>query len=88
MGLTVLPELVVRALPDERRRAQVRPFALPRPVREVSLLTARVESRGDAARAVAACVRESVVVGRRDRSSTRIVPPSSDEALARADKRS
>jgi LysR family hydrogen peroxide-inducible transcriptional activator len=82
MGLTVLPELVVRALPEERRRTQVRPFALPRPVREVSLLTARVESRGDAARAVAACVQASVVVSRRDGSSTRVVPPLSDEALA------
>ena len=60
MGLTVLPELVVRALPDERRVAQVGPFADPGPVREVSLLTSRAGKQSEAARELEACLRESI----------------------------
>jgi LysR family transcriptional regulator, hydrogen peroxide-inducible genes activator len=74
MGLTVLPELVVQALPEARRRAQVRPFAAPRPVREVSLLSSRAASKSEAARALEACVRESVKLDR-EKSGATIVPP-------------
>jgi LysR family hydrogen peroxide-inducible transcriptional activator len=79
MGFTVLPELVVRALPDERRRAQVRAFAAPVPVREISLLTSRVESESTAARALASCIVDNVQAGRSGKP-TRVLPPLSDEA--------
>jgi LysR family hydrogen peroxide-inducible transcriptional activator len=39
-GLTLLPDLAVRALPAEERK-RVRPFAKPAPVREVSLVQSR-----------------------------------------------
>lgn len=40
-GVTVLPELLVRALPQPARSAQVRPFAGPEPLRQISLLHGR-----------------------------------------------
>lgn len=46
-GVTILPELVVRGLPSERRIAQVRPFLAPAPAREISLLHSREEIRKD-----------------------------------------
>jgi LysR family hydrogen peroxide-inducible transcriptional activator len=45
LGATVLPELVAAALPAARRRAQLRPFVAPRPVREIGLVTARSDLR-------------------------------------------
>lgn len=39
-GITIIPELVVPNL-SEKRKVQIRPFANPVPVREVSLLTYR-----------------------------------------------
>jgi LysR family hydrogen peroxide-inducible transcriptional activator len=74
MGLTVLPELVVRALPEARRRGQVRPFAAPRPAREVSLLTSRAHSKSEAARALEACVRESVTFDTERPAQTIVAP--------------
>lgn len=59
-GLTVLPELVVRGLPTARRRARVRPFALPVPVREVSLVHARDHLRRRIADAVLQSVHTSL----------------------------
>jgi LysR family hydrogen peroxide-inducible transcriptional activator len=41
LGMTILPELVVRTLPAATRRAQVRPFEGPTPVREVSFVRIR-----------------------------------------------
>ncbi len=40
-GLTILPDLVVRALPRSKRRTWVRKFADPVPTREVSLIAVR-----------------------------------------------
>jgi LysR family hydrogen peroxide-inducible transcriptional activator len=74
MGFTVLPELVVRALPEARRRGQVRPFAAPRPAREVSLLTSRAHSKSEAARALEACVRESVTFDTERPAQTIVAP--------------
>jgi LysR family hydrogen peroxide-inducible transcriptional activator len=74
MGLTVLPELVVRALPEARRRGQVRPFAAPRPAREGSLLTSRAHSKSEAARALEACVRESVTFDTERPAQTIVAP--------------
>jgi LysR family hydrogen peroxide-inducible transcriptional activator len=84
MGFTVLPELVVRALPEERQRAQVRPFAAPVPVREISLLTSRVESGSAAARALASCIQDNVQAGRTGKAK-RVLPPLSDEASGHTD---
>jgi LysR family transcriptional regulator, hydrogen peroxide-inducible genes activator len=41
LGATVLPALVANALPEKRRRAQLRPLAGPPPVREIALVTSR-----------------------------------------------
>jgi len=59
-GLTVLPELVVRSLPTARRRARVRPFAAPVPVREVSLVHARDHLRRRIADALFDSLRDSL----------------------------
>lgn len=40
-GLTILPELVVSGLPARKRKAQVRPFSVPVPVRQVSFIYVR-----------------------------------------------
>jgi LysR family hydrogen peroxide-inducible transcriptional activator len=45
LGLTILPELVVRELPARRQKAQVRPFAAPVPVRQVSFVYLRDQLR-------------------------------------------
>jgi LysR family hydrogen peroxide-inducible transcriptional activator len=44
-GVTILPELFVRRLTREQQRAQVRPFMLPEPVREIGFLSAREHLR-------------------------------------------
>jgi LysR family hydrogen peroxide-inducible transcriptional activator len=44
-GVTILPELFVHKLTCEQRRAQVRPFILPEPVREIGFLHAREHLR-------------------------------------------
>ena len=59
-GLTILPELVVRSLPKKKRDAQVRPFASPEPVREVSLLTVRSQERAAVAAALLGVLRTTV----------------------------
>lgn len=45
IGVTVLPELVVRSLPSAKRVNQVRPFVTPEPVRAIGMLVAREELR-------------------------------------------
>jgi LysR family hydrogen peroxide-inducible transcriptional activator len=66
LGMTVLPELVVRALPPATRRARVRPFEGLTPVREVSFIRIREHLRREIADAVVdallATVPEDVVV--------------------------
>ncbi|MEA2752153.1 MAG: LysR family transcriptional regulator, hydrogen peroxide-inducible s activator [Myxococcales bacterium] len=45
LGLTILPELVVRSLPPATRRARVRPFEGVTPVREISFVRIREHLR-------------------------------------------
>lgn len=52
LGMTVLPELVVRTLPAATRRARIRPFEGSTPVREVSFLRIREDLRRQIADAV------------------------------------
>ena len=52
LGLTILPELVVRALPPATRRARVRPFEGVTPVREISFVRIREHLRRGAADAI------------------------------------
>jgi LysR family hydrogen peroxide-inducible transcriptional activator len=57
LGLTVLPELVVRALPPATRRARIRPFEGVTPVREISFVRIREHLR----RAVADAIVDALV---------------------------
>jgi len=59
-GLTVLPEMVIRALPAARRRSRVRPFAPPVPTREVSFVHSRDHLRRAVADALVAAVRAAL----------------------------
>ena len=52
LGMTILPELVVRALPPATRRARVRPFEGPTPAREVSFVRIREHLRRRVADAI------------------------------------
>jgi LysR family hydrogen peroxide-inducible transcriptional activator len=52
LGMTVLPELVVRALPAATRRSRVRPFEGVTPVREVSFIRIREHLRREVADAI------------------------------------
>jgi LysR family hydrogen peroxide-inducible transcriptional activator len=52
LGMTILPELVVRALPPATRRARIRPFEGRTPVREVSFVRIREHLRREMADAI------------------------------------
>lgn len=58
-GVTILPELFVHKLTREQR-GQVRPFALPEPVREIGFLHAREHLRHGVGSEVYRCLRESI----------------------------
>lgn len=78
LGMTILPELVVRALPPATRRARVRPFEGFTPVREVSFVRIREHLRREVADAIvdallAALPDDVVVTGS---------PPRRQEVLA------
>ncbi len=60
LGATVLPELVVRALPASRRKRQARPLVAPTPVREIGLVTARSHLRRRVTEALAAEIRRGL----------------------------
>lgn len=76
LGATVLPALVVAALPLAKRRAQVRPLTRPTPVREIGLVTARAELRRRVTEALARLMRAPLreALGPRPRSSEVIDP--------------
>ena len=81
IGITILPELAVRALP-QRRAGQVRPFVAPEPVREVSLLYAREHARAKLTGAVYDVIRDALppdLVGREPRPSS-VLRPLPDKA--------
>jgi len=59
-GVTVLPELVIDALPAARRKARVRPFAPPVPTREVSFVHSRDHLRRAIADALVDAVRAAL----------------------------
>lgn len=58
LGATVLPALVAEGVAARRRTAQVRPFVVPGPVREIGLVTARSELRRRVTDALATMIRE------------------------------
>lgn len=58
LGATVVPALVVSQLPAAKRDAQVRRLTSPTPIREIGLVTARVDLRRGINTALAALVRE------------------------------
>ena len=82
LGMTILPELVVRALPPATRRARVRPFEGVTPVREVSFVRIREHLRSGVADAIVNALLEALpqdLVGTRTKGSghgrQEIVPP-------------
>jgi LysR family hydrogen peroxide-inducible transcriptional activator len=99
VGVTILPELTVRALPP-RQAARVRPFVAPEPVREVSLLYAREQARAKLTTAVFEAVQAALppdLVGRNPRplsvlrplaETTRASETSRGTSPRRADRRS
>jgi len=90
LGLTILPELVVRALPPATRRARVRPFEGSTPVREVSFVRIREHLRREVADAIVdallATLPSDVVVagagGEKRKSSRRRTPARGQRVLA------
>jgi LysR family transcriptional regulator, hydrogen peroxide-inducible genes activator len=60
LGATVLPELVVKALPAARRKRQARPLVTPTPVREIGLVSARHDLRRRVSDALAAEIRRGL----------------------------
>jgi LysR family hydrogen peroxide-inducible transcriptional activator len=76
-GVTVLPELVVRAMSPQRQAAQVRPFAVPEPVRTIGFVHAREHDRMDVAEALFRTLVAALppdLVGRSPRSSSSLAP--------------
>ncbi len=72
LGATVLPELVVRALPAARRKRQVRPLVAPAPVREIGLVTARSHLRRRVTDALVTAIRAGLA---------EVLPPTSRSAV-------
>lgn len=60
LGATVLPALVARGLDEERREAQLRAFSGPTPMREIGLITGRLDLRRNVTEALAALLREEL----------------------------
>jgi LysR family hydrogen peroxide-inducible transcriptional activator len=67
-GVTILPELFIRRLTREQR-AQVRPFILPEPVREIGFLHAREHLRQAIGAELYRCLRESIPLPLRARDA-------------------
>jgi LysR family transcriptional regulator, hydrogen peroxide-inducible genes activator len=87
LGMTVLPELVVRGLSAATRRSRVRPFEGVTPVREVSFVRIREHLRRAIADAIVdalvATLPPDLAVTERTRSSRRqeVLAPVSDAAI-------
>jgi len=60
LGATVLPALVARGLDAERREAQLRPFSGPTPLREIGLITGRLDLRRNVTEALTVLLREEL----------------------------
>lgn len=76
-GVTILPELFVRRLTREQQRAQVRPFILPEPVREIGFLHAREHLRNTVGAELYRMLRESIPaqIRARDAESGPVLQP-------------
>ena len=60
LGATVLPALVARGLDDERKEAQLRAFSGPTPLREIGLITGRLDLRRNVTEALSVLLREEL----------------------------
>ncbi len=60
LGATVLPALVARGLDDARKEAQLRPFSGPTPLREIGLITGRLDLRRKVTEALSTLLREAL----------------------------
>lgn len=60
LGATILPELVANSLPAARRKKQLRPLVSPVPLREIGLLTAKIDLRPRVSEAVANVVKAAL----------------------------
>jgi LysR family hydrogen peroxide-inducible transcriptional activator len=60
MGATLLPALVAQRLPESRRRAQLRAFDAPQPVREIGFISARVALRRRISEAIVKSLKEAL----------------------------
>ena len=60
LGATVLPALVARGLGDERRETQLRAFSGPTPMREIGLITGRLDLRRNITEALTVLLREEL----------------------------
>lgn len=60
LGATVLPDLVVRGLPAQRRKHQARPLIGPAPVREIGLVTSRADLRRGVTDALETLIRSTL----------------------------
>ena len=60
LGATVLPALVARGLDDARKEAQLRAFSGPTPLREIGLITGRIDLRRNVTEALAVLLREEL----------------------------
>jgi LysR family transcriptional regulator, hydrogen peroxide-inducible genes activator len=80
LGLTILPELWVNTLPARRRRAQIRPFAPPVPVRQVSFVHFREHLHRAIADALIATLLGALEeLGEENRGATRLIAPVATE---------
>jgi LysR family hydrogen peroxide-inducible transcriptional activator len=79
LGVTVLPELVVDTLSERKRKAQVRPFERPVPVREISFILLREHLRRGVADAIADTLAEILSRPRAARGMEKLVVPEIDE---------
>jgi LysR family hydrogen peroxide-inducible transcriptional activator len=60
LGATVLPALVARGLDDHRKEAQLRPFNGPTPLREIGLITGRLDLRRNVTEALTVLLKEAL----------------------------
>jgi LysR family hydrogen peroxide-inducible transcriptional activator len=73
-GLTLLPELVANRVSPERK-AQLRPFLPPVPVRRISLIHARQQERRPLADALLSILTEGLPASLRRRPTDAVIPP-------------
>jgi LysR family hydrogen peroxide-inducible transcriptional activator len=74
-GMTLIPQLAVKALPEDKQK-QVREFAPPLPVREISLLYYRQYARERINKAVAGYIQQMAIgwfAGQMDESNCQII---------------